>query len=359
MASPLVISLDAMGGDQGASVAVAGCGLALQRLAGREVRFLLHGDKARIEPELARCPAAQVRSEVRHTELAITSEEKPAQALRRGKGSSLWNSVESVKRGEAAAPVSGGNTGALMAITKLLLRMTGGHERPAAVASWPTLRGVTAVLDVGANIESDAAQLLEFAVMGAAFHAAVHGQAHRPTVGLLNVGSEEQKGHEDVREAHRLLRAARLDLDYKGFVEGNDIALGSVDVVVTDGFTGNAVLKTGEGMARFFAATLRSSLMSTPMAKMGGLIASGALNEMKARLDPSSVNGGPLLGLNGTVVKSHGGADAKGYANAIKMAADLAASNYTARMAGDMGRLSEALDGLRSPAALQTAGAAS
>ena len=348
-----------MGGDQGAPIAVAGCALALDRLAGREVRFLLHGDRTRIEPELARCPTVRATADVRHTELVITSEEKPAQALRRGKGSSLWNSVESVKLGEAAAAVSGGNTGALMAISKLLLRMTGGLERPAAVASWPTLRGVTAVLDVGANIESDAAQLLEFAVMGAAFHAAVHGQGQRPTVGLLNVGSEEQKGHEDVREAHRLLRAAKLDLDYKGFVEGNDIAMGSVDVVVTDGFTGNAVLKTGEGMARFFAATLRASLTATPMAKVGALIASGALQEMRARLDPSSVNGGPLLGLSGTVVKSHGGADAKGYANAIKMAADLAASNYTARMAGDMARLSEALDALRRPAALQTAGAVS
>jgi phosphate acyltransferase len=358
VSSPQVISIDAMGGDQGAPIAVAGCARALERLAPREVRFLLHGDSARLEPELSRQPAVRAVSEVRHTEMLITSEEKPAQALRRGKGSSLWNSVESVKRGEAAAAVSGGNTGALMAISKLLLRMAGGLERPAAVASWPTLKGVTAVLDVGANIESDAAQLLEFAVMGAAFHAAVHGNGRRPTVGLLNVGSEEQKGHEDVREAHRLLRAAaNLDLDYKGFVEGNDIAMGAVDVVVTDGFTGNAVLKTGEGMARFFAATLRSTLTSTSVAKLGAVIASGALKEMKARLDPSSVNGGPLLGLNGVVVKSHGGADAAGFANAIKMAADLAGSDYTARMAGDMARLSHAMEALRRPSAREVVSA--
>ena len=361
VSSPQVISIDAMGGDQGAPIVVAGLDIALQRLAGREVRFLLHGEKARIDAELARHPAARAASEVRHTDLTITSEEKPALALRRGKGSSLWNSVEAVKRGEAVAAVSGGNTGALMAISRQLLRMAGGLDRPAAVASWPTLKGVTAVLDVGANIESDAAQLLEFAVMGAAFHAAVYGDGERPTVGLLNVGSEEQKGHEDVREAHRLLRAAKLDLDYRGFVEGNDIAMGAVDVVVTDGFTGNAVLKTGEGMARFFTATLRAALTSTPMAKAGALVASGALRQMRARLDPSSVNGGPLLGLNGTVVKSHGGADAAGFANAVKMAADLAASNYTDRMAGDMARLSEALEALRRPAPLQAepAGAAS
>ena len=339
-----------MGGDQGAPVVVAGVEIALQRLAGRQARFLLHGDQVRIEAELARRPAARAACEVRHTAQVITSEEKPAHALRRGKGSSLWNCVESVKRGEAVAAVSGGNTGALMGISNRLLRMAGGLERPAAVASWPTLKGVTAVLDVGANIESDAAQLLEFAVMGAAFHAAVHSRgAARPTVGLLNVGSEEQKGHEDVREAHRLLREATLDLDYKGFVEGNDIAMGLVDVVVTDGFTGNAVLKTGEGMARFFAATLRSTLSSTPLAKAGALVASGALKEMKARLDPSSVNGGPLLGLNGTVVKSHGGADAKGFANALIMAADLASSDYVARMTGDMERIADALHALRHP----------
>lgn len=348
-----------MGGDQGAPIVVDGVLLALDRLGERPVRFLLHGDEARIAPELARRPRVAAVSEVRHTTQIITSEEKPAQALRRGKGSSLWNCVEAVKAGQAVAAVSGGNTGALMAISKLLLRMAGGLERPAAVASWPTLRGVTAVLDVGANIESDAAQLLEFAVMGAAFHCAVHGQPGcRATVGLLNVGSEEQKGHEEVREAHRLLRSAKLDLDYKGFVEGNDIAMGSVDVVVTDGFTGNAVLKTGEGMARFFTATLRETLSSTSMAKAGALMASGALKQMRARLDPSSVNGGPLLGLNGTVVKSHGGADAKGFANAILMAADLASSSYATRMAGDMERLSHALEALRRPHPVANAPAA-
>jgi glycerol-3-phosphate acyltransferase PlsX len=351
VSSPLVISIDAMGGDQGAPLVVAGIEIALKRLEGRPVRFLLHGDRAVIEPELARRPAVAALSEVRHTGLTISSKEKPAQALRRGKGSSLWNCVQSVKSGEAKAAVSGGSTGALMVISRQLLRMTGGLERPAAVASWPTLRGITAVLDVGVNIESDAAQLLEFAVMGAAFHCAVHGRSGcRATVGLLNVGSEDEKGHEDVREAHRLLREAELDLDYKGFVEGNDIAMGTVDVVVTDGFTGNAVLKTGEGMARFFAATLRGALTASPLAKAGALLASGELKRIKALLDPSSVNGSPLLGLNGVVVKSHGGADDKGFANAIKMAADFADSDYAASMAADMGRLTAALKACRTPA---------
>ncbi len=248
-----------MGGDQGVPLVVAGLAVALERLAGRPTRFILHG-----------------------------------------------------------------------------------VERPAAVASWPTLKGVTAVLDVGANIASDAAQLIEFAIMGEAFHRAVHGDGvHPSSVGLLNVGSEEMKGHDAVREAHRILRHADLDMHYKGFVEGNDIAVGTVDVVVTDGFTGNVALKTGEGMARFFAQTLRETLTSTTLGKAGALIASGPLSRMKARLDPSSVNGGPLLGLNGTVVKSHGGADAKGFANAVKMAADLAASDYAAQMARNMERLSD------------------
>jgi glycerol-3-phosphate acyltransferase PlsX len=335
-----------MGGDHGPGVAVAGVALAVQRLAGREVRFLLHGDSARIESELARHPAARAVSEVRHTDLVIAGDEKPATALRRGKGSSLWNAVAAIREGHADAAVSAGNTGALMAVSKLILRMARGIDRPAIVANWPTRRGVTAVLDVGANIECDAAQLVEFAIMGEAFHCAVHGNADpncRPTVGLLNVGSEDVKGHEEVREANRLLKEGGLDLDYRGFVEGDDIAKGTVDVVVTDGFTGNIALKTAEGMARFFSSTLRDTLTSTLSAKLGALIAMAALNRMRARFDPSSVNGGPLLGLNGVVVKSHGGTDAKGFANAIKVAADLAASDYAEHIAANVERLSAAV----------------
>ena len=340
---PLVVSVDVMGGDYGPPVFVAGVALAVRRLRGRPVRFLLHGDEALIRAELAKRTLAASHCEVRHTDKVIGAEEKPAQALRRGKGSSLWNAVEAVKSGEAAAAVSGGNTGALMAISKLQLRCMGGLDRPAIVASWPTLRGVSAVLDVGANIDCDAKMLVEFAILGEAFHCAVHGPRDgeggscRSSVGILNVGSEDAKGHAEVREAHRLLGAARLDLDYRGFVEGNDIAMGSVDVVVTDGFTGNVALKTAEGMARFFSRSLRETLTSTPLATAGAFVAGGALGRMRARLDPSSVNGGPLLGLKGTVVKSHGGADAVGVANALVVAAELAGSDYLAQIDRNLG----------------------
>ncbi len=338
MSDSVVISIDAMGGDHGPAVAAPGVALALERLGSRAPRFLLHGDAARINAELAKLPAAQVFCQVRHTDKVIASDEKAAQALRRGKGSSLWNCVQSVKDGEARAAVSGGNTGGLMAISKLLLRMTGDLDRPAIVASWPTLRGTTAVLDVGANVSSDAAQLVEFAIMGEAFHRAVHG-AERPSVGLLNVGSEEQKGHEEVREAHKMLREAGLDIDYRGFVEGDDIAKGTVDVVVTDGFSGNIALKTAEGTARFVRALMREAFTSSLQAKIGAFISAPALRKMSARLDPSLVNGGPLLGLNGIVVKSHGGADVRGFANAIKIAVDLAHSDYESQIARHMRQL--------------------
>jgi glycerol-3-phosphate acyltransferase PlsX len=269
--------------------------------------------------------------------------------VRRGKGTSLWNAVEAVKAGEAQAALSAGNTGALMAISKLLLRMVSAElDRPAIVASWPTMKGVTAVLDVGANVSCDASQLVEFAIMGEAFHCAVHGSS-KPTVGLLNVGSEEQKGHEEVREANRMLRETTLPIAYKGFVEGDDIAKGTVDVIVTDGFTGNAVLKTAEGMARFFTTVMRETFTSSARGKLGALIAMPALKKMRAKLDPSSVNGGPLLGLNGIVVKSHGGADAKGFANAIVVAANMALSDYERQIEGNMQRLALELEKLKQP----------
>jgi glycerol-3-phosphate acyltransferase PlsX len=333
-----------MGGDHGPSVTVPGVAIARQLLAGRNVRYILHGDQVRIDAELAKLPELAGLCQVRHTDRVISGDEKPAQALRRGKGSSLWNAVEAIRNGEAHGVVSGGNTGALMAISKVILRMIDGLDRPAIVGNWPTVRGPIAVLDVGANIDCDARQLVEFAIMGAAYSKAVHhrkGDA-RPTVGILNVGSEDMKGHQEVREAHQILRETVLDLDYRGFVEGNNIALGTVDVVVTDGFTGNVALKTGEGMARFFAAVLRETLTSSLFGKLGALVASGALKAMKARLDPSSVNGGPLLGLKGTVVKSHGGADARGVANAILVAANLAASDYVEEISRNMTRLPDA-----------------
>ena len=343
MPQSVVLSIDAMGGDVGPAVVVPGVALAASRMRGRDVRFLLHGDGARIEAELARCPDARAVSEVRHTDQVIASDAKPAQVLRRSKGTSLYNAIEAIRAGQAKAAVSAGNTGALMAVGKLILRTIDGLDRPAIAARWPTSRGYTVVLDVGANVTSDAAQLVDFAIMGEAFHRAVYGTA-RPTVGLLNVGSEDIKGHEEVREAHKLLRQGGLDLDYRGFVEGDGLAKGTTDVVVTDGFTGNIALKTAEGMARFFGALLRETLTSDLQAKIGAAIATPALRRMRARIDPATVNGGPLLGLNGLVVKSHGGADAKGFANAIRVAADLAFSDFHAEVDRNMQRLSAVLD---------------
>jgi glycerol-3-phosphate acyltransferase PlsX len=342
-----------MGGDHGPSVTVAGADLALDRLSARNVRFLFHGDSERIEAELDKHPRVRAVSSVLHTDKVISGEEKPAQALRRGKGSSLWNTIEALREGSAVAAVSGGNTGALMAISKLILRMAGNLDRPAIVSTWPTQTGYTSLLDVGANLTSDAPQLLEFAIMGDAFYRAVNARpGQKVRIGLLNIGSEDQKGHEEVREAHALLREGGLDLDYYGFVEGDDIAKGTVEVIVTDGFTGNVALKTGEGLARFFATELRAAMTSNPLAMLGALLARGALQRMRARLEPPG--GGPLLGLNGVVVKAHGGGQAHSFADAIKIAADLAASDYAEQAAANMARLAKTLDALKSaPEAVQ------
>jgi len=338
-----------MGGDHGPAVVLPAVARVVRE--GLGARFLLHGDVTRITAALGRLPSLEGRVEVRHAEKVIGPDEKPAQAMRRGKGSSMWNAVEAVKTGEAVACVSGGNTGALMAISKLILRMSADLDRPAIVASWPTLKGHTAVLDVGANISCDAQRLVEFAILGAAFHHAVHGSG-RPTVGLLNVGSEDEKGHDEVREANRMLREmSALELDYRGFVEGDDIPAGTVDVVVTDAFTGNVALKTGEGLARYFRATLRETFTSGPFARLGALIASAALRRMALKFDPSSINGGPFLGLNGIVVKSHGGADARGFATAIRLAAGLAASDFVAQIDRNLRTMTAAMPREAAPAA--------
>lgn len=351
MSSPILISLDAMGGDHGPSVVVAGVRDYRKRHGGEGVRFLLHGDETAIRAEMAKCALTEEVCVVRHTDKVVAMDEKPAQAMRRGKGSSLWNAIEAVKSGEAGAVVSAGNTGALMAISKLLLRMSApGLERPAIVAGWPTPRGVTAVLDVGANVESDAAQLVEFAIMGEAFMTAVHG-IPKPTIGILNVGSEDMKGHEEVREAARLLREGGFGLDYFGFVEGTDIAKGTVDVVVTDGFTGNIALKTAEGVAKFIAGLMKEALTSSPLSKAGALLAMPALKRMSQKIDPNANNGGPLLGLNGIVVKSHGGATPAGFGSAIRVAVELARSDYLVKVSESFNRLTAVLEQPPAPVA--------
>lgn len=327
MTSSLVLSVDAMGGDHAPQSVVDG---AAQFLKGRRraVHFLMHGDEARLAPLIAGHEALKSACEIRHTDSEVDMSAKPSEAVRRARGSSMWNAVQSVKAGEAQVAVSAGNTGALMAISKVILRMKPGVHRPAIAASWPAPQGFSTVLDVGANVEITPSQLLEFAVLGEAFHRAVHGVS-RPTVGILNVGQEELKGSQIIRDADALMRKAGLDMDYRGFVEGDDISAGTTNVVVTDGFTGNVALKTAEGTARLVGGWLREALTDSISGKVAAAILQlGALNGLRAKMDPRNVNGGVFLGLNGVVVKSHGGTDAAGFATALRIALELADSRF-------------------------------
>ncbi|MFP4518287.1 MAG: phosphate acyltransferase PlsX [Oceanicaulis sp.] len=340
MPSSLVLSIDAMGGDHAPESVVGG---AAEFLKGRRraVTFLLHGDAARLEPLLQKYPELQAASEIRHTESEVDMSAKPSEAVRRSRGSSMWNAVQSVKAGEANVAVSAGNTGALMAISKVILRMKKGVHRPAIAASWPAPSGFSTVLDVGANVEITPSQLVEFAVLGESFHRAVHG-VERPTVGLLNVGQEELKGSQIIRDADALMREAGLDMDYRGYVEGDDISAGTTNVVVTDGFTGNVALKTAEGTARLVGGWLREALTGSLTGKIAGAILSlAALHGLKAKMDPRNVNGGVFLGLNGVVVKSHGGTDAAGFATALRIALELADSRFLTEIEKNLATLGE------------------
>jgi len=261
---------------------------------------------------------------------------------RRRHQTSIKKGLDLVKKGAAQAMISAGNTGALMAISKVVLRMKKGVHRPAISASWPTPRGHTVVLDVGANVECGPKQLVEFAIMGEAFHRAVHGSTH-PTVGLLNVGQEELKGNDTVRAADRLIRDAEIDFKYHGFVEGDDISLGLTDVVVTDGFSGNIALKTAEGTVKLVAHWMRESFTSSLTAKIGAFFLNmGGLDHLRAKLDPRSINGGVLLGLNGMVVKSHGGTDGEGFATALGVGIDIAGSHFLTEIEANLERLTQA-----------------
>jgi glycerol-3-phosphate acyltransferase PlsX len=325
------IALDAMGGDVGASVVVPGADISLQRHPDTE--FLLFGDRGAIEPQLDSRPALKAAARIIHTEVAVKMDDKPSQALRYGRWkSSMWLAVDAVKKHEADAAVSAGNTGALMAMAKFNLKTIPGIDRPAIAALWPTLKGESIVLDLGASIGADAQHLMDLAVMGSAMAHVVFG-LDRPTVGLLNIGVEEIKGLEEVREAGRLLREAKLqNLEYIGFIEGTDIAQGTADVVVTEGFAGNIALKTAEGTARQFAQYLKSAMSRTWRTKLGCLLARQAFVTLGEKLDPRKVNGGVFLGLNGIVIKSHGGTDAEGFASAIDLGYDMARYELLAKI---------------------------
>ncbi|MFZ4762327.1 MAG: phosphate acyltransferase PlsX [Alphaproteobacteria bacterium] len=320
MAEKFVMALDAMGGDNAPRCVVAGAAKANIRYP--HIEYLFVGDELKIKPLLERHKNLLKCSHVLHTDKMVRGDDKPSVALRAGRHSSMRLALDAVAKGDAACVVSGGNTGALMAMGRMVLKTLPGIERPAIVSYFPTLHGECVLLDLGANIESDGEALFQFAVMGALFGKVVLGMLS-PRIGLLNVGSEELKGHDEIRAAAALLREATLPGSYIGFVEGDNIFKGLADVVVTDGFTGNIALKTMEGTAKLCYAMLRRSFQSSLTARLGYLLAYPAMRKLKKKIDPRMYNGAMLVGLNGVCVKSHGGTDAQGFANAIGVAGDL------------------------------------
>ncbi len=329
MSEPLTIALDAMGGDNAPEIVLQGADIAKRRFP--DVRFMLYGDEAKITPLLDRMATLGDAVTVHHTDEAVSNEVKPSVALRQGRKSSMQLAINAVRSGEAEGVVSAGNTGALMAMAKVSLKTLPGIDRPAIAAVFPSERGESVMLDLGANVECDADNLFQFGVMGGVFARTVLGLL-KPSVGLLNVGSEEMKGNDAVRLAATYLRESRLPVQYHGFVEGDDIARGTVDVIVTDGFTGNVALKTIEGTVRLYSNFLRKAFRSSAVSRFSYLLARRSINKLRARVDPRRYNGAMFLGLNGIVVKSHGGTDAFGFANAIGVAVDMSANGFNEKI---------------------------
>lgn len=324
------LALDAMGGDHAPEMVVRGAELAIERQP--DLELVMVGDSARIQPLIdttTRLKSADLR--IIHTDKAVLPSDKPSIALRSGRDSSMRLAINLVADGEADGIVSAGNTGALMAMSKIALKMVPQIDRPAIASFFPTMRGESCMLDLGANVECDAENLVQFALMGEVFARIVAG-LERPTVGLLNVGSEEQKGHAEVREAAAVLREIKGHFDFKGFVEGDDITAGTVDVIVTDGFSGNIALKTAEGTSRMMTHFLRHAFKSTLLAKIGYLLCRPGIEHVRQRMDPRRYNGAVFLGVNGIAVKSHGGTDELGFANAIGVAADMARYGFIDRV---------------------------
>ncbi len=334
----MTIALDAMGGDAAPGMVIRGASIARERYP--EVDFLIFGRESEIGPHLDKLADLKAVSTVVHTDDMVSSEDKPSVALRAGRGSSMRLAINSVREGKADGVVSAGNTGALMAMAKFVLKTLPGVDRPAIAAFFPTLRGETLMLDLGANVVCDGRNLVDFAVMGNAFARCVVGVL-QPTYGLLNVGSEEMKGHEALQEASAVLREANLPGHFVGFVEGDDIAKGSVDVVITDGFTGNIALKTAEGTASLISEYMRRTFKSSLLAGLGYLLARSAMRKLRKRLDPRRYNGAIFLGLNGITVKSHGGTDALGFANAIGVAIDMKKYGIVEKTRADFANLTQ------------------
>lgn len=335
MAEKLTLSLDAMGGDHAPGMVVEGVSFARKRFP--NIHFLLFGDEALLKPLVDRYNLHDV-CEIRHTPDKIASTDKPSQALRGGRNSSMRLAINAVRDGEAAGVVSAGNTGALMAMAKFVLKTLPGIDRPAIATFLPTERGETLMLDLGANVECSATNLVQFAIMGDAFSRIVSG-IDKPSVGLLNVGEEELKGNDEVRDAAAVLKGDSHNLNFHGFVEGTDVLKGTVDIVVTDGFTGNVTLKTIQGTAKLISQFLRQSFASSISAKIGYLFARPALEQLKKRMDPRRYNGAMFLGLNGIAIKSHGGTDALGFASAIGVAVNLITEGFNDRVKDEFARL--------------------
>lgn len=333
MAGELTIALDAMGGDDAPTIVLRGANIALERFP--QVRFRLFGAEQVLKAGLAKLPKLAAMSDIVHAPDVVGNDVKPSVALRSGRGSSMRLAIDAVADGGANAVVSAGNTGAMMAMAKLALRTLPGIDRPAIAAFFPTERGESVMLDLGANVECDARNLLQFAIMGDVFARTGLGVLE-PTVALLNIGEEDLKGREEYRQASALVRESHLGKRFQGFVEGDDIAAGTVDVVVTDGFTGNVALKTAEGTAKLLAHFLRESFRHSFWGRVGYIFARPAIQRFRGRTDPRRYNGAMFLGLNGIAVKSHGGTDALGFANAIGVAVDLVVHGFLSRMREDL-----------------------
>src|ERR1051325_4547951 len=327
-----------MGGDQAPRMVLRGADKSLKRYP--QANFLLFGDETKITPLLVKMPRLAARAQIEHTSEFITNDAKPSVALRTGRRSSMRMAIDAVADGRADGIVSAGNTGALMAIAKFVLKTLPGIDRPAIATLFPTRRGESVMLDLGANIECDAENLVQFALMGDVFARTALGLV-QPTVGLLNVGEEELKGNDAVRAAAAKLRGGMTPIRFHGFVEGDDIAAGTVDVVVTDGFTGNVALKTAEGIAKLFSESLRASFRYSPLARIGYVFARGALKKLAARLDTRRYNGAMFLGLGGIAVKSHGSTDAFGFANAISVAIALKVNGFLEKIRDELAQLNK------------------
>lgn len=333
MSGQLTIALDAMGGDLGPAAVIPGAALALAEYP--MLHFLIYGDEKLVKPFLDQYPLVAQCSTLIHTDKSISPDEKPGIALRTGRESSMRKAIDAVREKKADCIVSGGNTGALMAMAKMVLKCLPGIERPAIASLLPTMNKEVVMLDLGANLECDAEMLVQFAILGSVYSRVVRGH-EQPRVGLLNIGSEDMKGHDEIKEAAQILQRIKFPGKYIGFVEGTGIPTGEIDVVVCDGFTGNIALKTAEGTSKLISHMLKKNIKKSPLAMLGALLAKGALRNLKNDMDPRLYNGGMFLGLDGVCVKSHGGMDETGFANAIKYAAQLAARNFNIRVAAEI-----------------------